>query len=66
MSFSFSGSRFDKQHRQLHTLNILSGLILVLTVRSDKNFNDVTVICNVISEQCEVEINLVLSVIGLR
>lgn len=41
------------------------GLVLFLPVSSDKDFNDVTTICPVISEQCEGEINLMLLVIGL-
>lgn len=41
------------------------GLVLFLPVNSDKDFNDVTTICSVISEQCEGEINLTLLVIGL-
>ena len=41
------------------------GLVLFLPVSSDKDFNDVTTIFPVISEQCEGEINLMLLVIGL-
>lgn len=66
MRFFFSlGRHFDELHRQLNVFNILMGLILVLPVSSDKDFNDVTAICSVISVQCEGEINLMLSVTGL-
>ena len=41
------------------------GLILVSPASHDKDFNDVTAICSVISVQCDGEINRMLSVIGL-
>lgn len=61
----FLGRHFDELHSQLNALSILMGLILFLPVSSDKDFNDVTTICPVSSEQCEGEINLMLLVIGL-
>lgn len=49
LSFFSSGRHCDELHRQLNALNIVMGLILFLPVSSDKDFNDVTAICSVIS-----------------